>query len=145
MASNSYSDFVDKRAGLASTLTPIFLDGTAIHLPYAPNPAVAEILAAAGKRPDKMRVVRLANPQDATGPSVRHEDIIDRITPAESPIHLRCFDKSASIVAASATDNGASPDSVASLLEVSEEPARASAPPAIDLAKQAGGPSGGAA
>lgn len=131
MAPNSYSDFVDAQTNLGRTLAPLFVDDVLLNHLSQPKPSVAEIVAAAGKQSDAVRVVRLANRGDADGSALRPEDIIDRTGQADAPIYLKCFEKGVVLVPNRST-NSIQPSDVGLVSETPEDRIGPPGPPLVN-------------
>jgi hypothetical protein len=75
---------------MAAQLAPIYLDNNRVTLQGDPRPNVAKILSTAGKRPEKVRVVRLNRQNDTQGSALNPNDVIDRAANAATPVYLHC-------------------------------------------------------
>lgn len=71
------------------TLAPIYLDNEPVPLADEPRPNVAQILAARGRQPEGLEVVRLRFMADAEGRPLRPDDTIDRTLQTSNPVYLR--------------------------------------------------------
>jgi hypothetical protein len=69
-------------------LATVYLDDEAVGLMGDPRPLVAKVVAAAGKDPLSVRVLRAASPDDRAGTPVYLEDVIDRTAEPAKPIYL---------------------------------------------------------
>jgi hypothetical protein len=96
-------------------LATVYLDNEAVGLMGDPRPLVAKVVAAAGKDPLAVRVLRGASPDDRAGTPVFLEDVIDRTAEPTKPIYLTSSPGAA---------EGArtSPDAMRSLLRFTMEP-----------------------
>ncbi|MHB1261111.1 MAG: hypothetical protein ACYC2H_05285 [Thermoplasmatota archaeon] len=69
-------------------LATIYLDNAPIGLMGDPKPRVSKIIAASGKRPENLQVLRALSPTDLRGRPVQFDDIIDRTAEPTKPIYL---------------------------------------------------------
>ena len=69
-------------------LATVYLDNEAIGLMGDPTPRVSKIVAAGGKRPDSVQVLRALSPTDQRGKPVQLDDVIDRTAEPTRPIYL---------------------------------------------------------
>lgn len=69
-------------------LATIYLDNVPIGLMGDPKPPISKIVAAGGKRPENLQVLRALGPTDLRGKPVKLEDIIDRTAEPTTPIYL---------------------------------------------------------
>jgi len=72
-------------------LSPIYLDNQPVDLDDS-KPLVAKIVAAGGKRKDKVRVVRLNSRFDMEGSPLGLDDVIDRTE--VTPVYLKSIESS---------------------------------------------------
>lgn len=68
-------------------LATIYLDNEAVGLMGDPKPRVSKVVAG-GKKPEAVRVLRAASPDDTRGKPVQLEDTIDRTAEPTKPIYL---------------------------------------------------------
>lgn len=69
-------------------LATVYLDNAPIGLMGDPKPRVSKIVAAGGKRPEDLQVLRALSATDLRGKPVQLEDIIDRTAEPARPIYL---------------------------------------------------------
>lgn len=69
-------------------LATIYLDDERVGLMGDPMPRVSKIVAAVGKRPDSVHVLRVQSAHDLRGQPVRLDDVIDRTAEPTRPIYL---------------------------------------------------------
>lgn len=69
-------------------LATVYLDEEAIGLMGDPRPKVSKIVAASGKRPESVQVLRGLSATDLRGTPVRLDDTIDRTAEPTKPIYL---------------------------------------------------------
>lgn len=69
-------------------LATIYLDNERIGLMGDPQPPVSKIVAASGKRPAAVQILRGLSPTDLRGKPLRPEDLIDRTSEPTRPIYL---------------------------------------------------------
>ena len=69
-------------------LATIYLDNEAVGLMGDPMPRVSKIVAAGGKRPDSVQVLRGQSATDARSKPVQLDDVIDRTAEPTRPIYL---------------------------------------------------------
>lgn len=70
-------------------LATVYLDNASVGLMGDPRPQVSKIVAAGGKQPGRVQVVRTRSPTDQKGTALRMEDVIDRTAEPTQPIYLR--------------------------------------------------------
>lgn len=80
-------------------LATVYLDNANVGLMGDPRPRVSKILAAGGKQPGTVQVVRAYSANDPKGEPVGMEDIIDRTADPARPIYLRCRPNAVSVQA----------------------------------------------
>ncbi|MEA3136083.1 MAG: hypothetical protein QOC71_364 [Thermoplasmata archaeon] len=71
-------------------LATVYLDNERVGLMGDPMPRVSKIVAASGKRPEGVQVLRALSASDLRGKPVRLEDTIDRTAEPTKPIYLTC-------------------------------------------------------
>jgi hypothetical protein len=71
-------------------LAPVYVDDERVALHQDPRPRVSKVVEAAGRKPDQVRVVRLADRNDREGRPLHMSDVIDRIEAPENPVFLKC-------------------------------------------------------
>jgi hypothetical protein len=69
-------------------LATVYLDNERVGLMGDPMPRVSKVVAALGKRPDSVHVLRVQSPHDLKGQPVGLEDVIDRTAEPTRPIYL---------------------------------------------------------
>lgn len=69
-------------------LATIYLDNQPVGLMGDPLPRVSKVVAAGGKRPESVQVLRALSATDLRGKPVRLEDVIDRTADPTRPIYL---------------------------------------------------------
>lgn len=70
-------------------LATVYLDNANVGLMGDPRPTVSKIVAAGGKEPGKVQVVRAQSSSDQKGKPLGLADIIDRTADPTQPIYLR--------------------------------------------------------
>jgi hypothetical protein len=78
---------------MAAQLAPVYVDNNRIVLQGDPKPNVAKIVTTAGKRPEKVKVLRLEAQTDTEGAPLQANDVIDRTMDVTQPIYLRFVDQ----------------------------------------------------
>lgn len=69
-------------------LATVYLDNEAVGLMGDPRPRVSKIVAASGRHPESVQVLRGLSATDLRGTPVRLEDTIDRTVEPTKPIYL---------------------------------------------------------
>ena len=69
-------------------LATVYLDEEAVGLMGDPRPKVSKIVAAGGKRPESVQVLRGLSATDLRGKPLRLDDTIDRTVEPARPIYL---------------------------------------------------------
>jgi hypothetical protein len=69
-------------------LATVYLDNANVGLMGDPRPRVSKIVAASGRHPSTVRVIRTQSSSDQKGTPVSMEDIIDRTAEPTRPIYL---------------------------------------------------------
>lgn len=69
-------------------LATVYLDNERIGLMGDPMPRVSKIVAAGGRHPESVQVLRAHSATDQRGKPVRLEDVIDRTAEPTRPIYL---------------------------------------------------------
>src|SRR5687767_13362791 len=69
-------------------LATVYLDNERIGLMGDPTPRVSKIVAAGGKRPDSVQVLRGQSATDQRGKPISLDDVIDRTAEPTRPIYL---------------------------------------------------------
>src|SRR5687767_11660550 len=77
------------------TLSTVYLDNERIGLMGDPKPLVSKIVAAGGKAPEAVQVLRGKSATDTHGQPLRLWDTVDRTEKPETPIYLTCKPKPA--------------------------------------------------
>lgn len=80
-------------------LATVYLDDASVGLMGDPRPRVSKILAAGGKQPGTVQVVRTQSAHDKKGEAVGMEDVIDRTLEPTRPIYLRSRPNAVSVEA----------------------------------------------
>jgi len=70
-------------------LATVYLDDADVGLMGDPRPTVSKIVAAGGKHPGTVQVVRTQSSSDQKGRALRMDDVIDRTVEPTRPIYLR--------------------------------------------------------
>jgi hypothetical protein len=91
---NSQTDPETAPAPAPATLAVIFMNDKKVHAEMHAKPSVAQIVAASGSKPEAVHVERLKHRRDYKGSPLGPTDVIDRTVEAESPVYLKCFDRS---------------------------------------------------
>lgn len=69
-------------------LATVYLDNESIGLMGDPMPRVSKIVAAGGRRPESVQVLRAQSATDQRGTPLKLEDVIDRTAEPARPIYL---------------------------------------------------------
>lgn len=72
------------------SLATVYLDNEVVSLMGDPRPTVGKVVAASGKRPESVQVLRAMSATDLRGKPVPLEETLDRTTEPTQAIYLTC-------------------------------------------------------